>query len=49
MEIERDDIPQDDSTLGLFDMELEVAVEETMNEGEEVGFKCDYKMLFLLL
>ncbi|CAN6869004.1 unnamed protein product [Brassica oleracea] len=35
VEIERDDIPQDDSTLGLFDMELEVAVEETMNEGEE--------------
>ncbi|KAF8105309.1 hypothetical protein N665_0159s0014 [Sinapis alba] len=35
LDIERDDIPQDDSTLGLFDMELEVAVEETMHEGEE--------------
>ena len=38
MEIDWDGIPQDDSSRGLFDMELEDAVEDnTMNEGDEVG------------
>ncbi|KAH0851171.1 hypothetical protein HID58_091093 [Brassica napus] len=36
LEIDWDGIPQDDSSRGLFDMELEDAVEDnTMNEGDE--------------
>ncbi|KAG7574183.1 RNA polymerase I specific transcription initiation factor RRN3 [Arabidopsis suecica] len=35
LEIGCDDILQDDSSGGMFDMELEDAVEGTMNEGEE--------------
>ncbi|XP_056843759.1 uncharacterized protein LOC108810672 [Raphanus sativus] len=31
-----DGIPQDDSSRGIFDMELEHAVEDAMNEGDEV-------------
>ncbi|KAG5396388.1 hypothetical protein IGI04_018202, partial [Brassica rapa subsp. trilocularis] len=38
LEIDWDGIPQDDSSRGLFDMELEDAVEDnTMKEGDEVG------------
>ncbi|XP_023645474.1 RNA polymerase I-specific transcription initiation factor rrn3 isoform X2 [Capsella rubella] len=35
LEIEWDDILQEDSNRGMFDMELEDAVESTMNEGDE--------------
>ncbi|EFH69894.1 predicted protein [Arabidopsis lyrata subsp. lyrata] len=35
LEIGCDDILQDDSNRGMFDMELEDAVESTMNEGDE--------------
>ncbi|ESQ52079.1 hypothetical protein EUTSA_v10016395mg [Eutrema salsugineum] len=36
LEIGWDDILQDDSSRGMFDMELEDAVEGTMNEGDEL-------------
>nr|AAC16259.1 unknown protein [Arabidopsis thaliana] len=36
LEIEWDDIPQDDSSRGMFDMELEDAAEGTMNDGDEL-------------
>ncbi|KAG7569173.1 RNA polymerase I specific transcription initiation factor RRN3 [Arabidopsis thaliana x Arabidopsis arenosa] len=36
LEIGWDDIPQDDSSRGMFDMELEDAVEGTINEGDEL-------------
>ncbi|KFK44868.1 hypothetical protein AALP_AA1G312900 [Arabis alpina] len=37
LEIGWDDILQDDSSKGMFDMELEDAVDGTMNEGDEVA------------
>ncbi|KAL0862739.1 hypothetical protein Bca101_041857 [Brassica carinata] len=36
LETDWDGIPQDDSSRGMFDMELEDAVEDTMNEGDEL-------------
>ncbi|CAH2059371.1 unnamed protein product [Thlaspi arvense] len=36
LEIGWDDIPQDDSSRGMFDMELEDAAEATMDEGDEL-------------
>ena len=47
LEIDWDDILQDDSSRGMFDMELE----DTMNEGEEVGlvFVLTIYVAFLLL
>ncbi|XP_010499599.1 PREDICTED: RNA polymerase I-specific transcription initiation factor rrn3-like isoform X2 [Camelina sativa] len=38
-----DDILQDDSNIGMFDMELEYAVESTMNEGDEFPLGALYQ------
>ncbi|XP_010478481.1 PREDICTED: RNA polymerase I-specific transcription initiation factor rrn3-like [Camelina sativa] len=43
LEIGSDDILQDDSNRGMFDMELEYAVESTMNEGDEFQLGALYQ------